>query len=175
LSKAKKRRPAMPLFVLGGPPCQGFSTAGNKRSMDDERNWLFRQYMAVIESVKPAGFVFENVTGLLNMEGGKVFEMIKGELEGLAKGLRVWQLRSEVYGIPQRRARVVMLGDRAGRIPASPPSPVTRVPADERARFDTLPSWITVRQALSDLPPLTPGEDGSAKDYASEPRTPTSD
>ncbi len=93
----------MPLFVLGGPPCQGFSTAGNKRSLDDERNWLFRQYKAVIESVKPHGFVFENVTGVLNMEGGKVFELIREDLEGLVTGLRFWQLRSELYGIPQRR------------------------------------------------------------------------
>jgi Alw26I/Eco31I/Esp3I family type II restriction m6 adenine DNA methyltransferase len=170
--KARKARPRMPLFVLGGPPCQGFSTAGNKRSMGDERNWLFRQYRTVIESVKPAGFVFENVTGLLNMEGGKVFEMIRGELEGLAKGLRFWQLRSEFYGIPQRRARVVLLGDQAGDIPAPPPAPVTRAPDDERTLFDPLPPWISVRQALSDLPPLEPGEDGSGKDYATPPAHP---
>src|SRR5439155_20527282 len=82
IARAEAARPAAgaPLFVLGGPPCQGFSTAGNRRSMDDARNWLFRQYKAVIERLRPDGFLFENVPGLLNMEGGKVFEMILQQL-----------------------------------------------------------------------------------------------
>src|SRR5207237_8233340 len=53
----RKRNPGLPLLVLGGPPCQGFSTAGNRRSMDDDRNWLFRQYKKVLQRLKPMGFV----------------------------------------------------------------------------------------------------------------------
>jgi Alw26I/Eco31I/Esp3I family type II restriction m6 adenine DNA methyltransferase len=163
---------ASPLFVLGGPPCQGFSTAGNRRSMGDERNWLFRQYKAVIERLRPDGFLFENVPGLLNMEGGKVFAMIREELRGLAPAVRNWQLRSELYGIPQRRTRVVILGSREELLPSAAPPKVTRMPDREQTLFDNVSLAVTVRQALSDLPPLEPGEDGSCKDYVSAPAHP---
>ncbi len=177
IGRAEAMRPAAkgaPLFVLGGPPCQGFSTAGKRRSMDDERNWLFRQYKAVIDRLRPDGFLFENVTGLLNMEGGKVFEMILRELLGLRRfsTVRNWQLRSELYGVPQRRTRLVILGGREELLPSAAPPEVTRMPGREQTLFDDVPLAVTVRQALSDLPPLEPGEDGSYKGYVSAPTHP---
>ncbi|WP_252387055.1 DNA cytosine methyltransferase, partial [Escherichia coli] len=53
------------LWILGGPPCQGFSTAGNARTMDDPRNSLFMHYKSLLNEIKPNGFIFENVAGLL--------------------------------------------------------------------------------------------------------------
>ncbi len=164
-----REHPNEPLFVLGGPPCQGFSTAGNKRSLEDERNWLFRPYKEVIERLRPAGFVFENVTGLLSMEKGQVFETIQNELRPLAECLRVMQLRAELYGVPQRRTRVIILGGKAWELPPGPPAQLTQMPAAQIALFGGLPDAVTVRQALSDLPSLVPGEDGSAKEYVGPP------
>lgn len=164
----RSRDGVTPLFVLGGPPCQGFSTAGNRRSMDDDRNWLFKQYKAFLEVIKPDGFVFENVTGLLSMEGGKVFEMIQHELRETTPNLGSWKLKAEEYGVPQRRTRVVLLGDNTGKALLTPPPPVTQF-AEKTGLFATLPQVIGVADALSDLPPLKAGEDGSAQDYLSEP------
>lgn len=163
-----QRNPKLPLVVLGGPPCQGFSTAGNRRSMVDERNWLFRQYKNVLQKIKPTAFVFENVTGLLNMDGGRVFEMVSGELLKEAKSLSAWKLKAEEYGIPQRRTRVILVGNSE---PISPPPQVTQFVA-QASIFGILPPAVTVSDALSDLPPLAPGEDGSTKNYLCEPRHP---
>lgn len=169
--KARKRHPKSPLFVLGGPPCQGFSTAGNRRSMNDGRNWLFRQYKAMIEAIHPDGFIFENVTGLLNMDGGKVFEMIRGQLGQVTDRLSFWRLQAEQYGVPQRRTRVLLVGDSTGRISSNPPQAVTELNGDITL-FGRLPRAISTKEALGDLPSLQPGEDGSHKQYAHEPSHP---
>ena len=164
----EQRNPKLPLLVLGGPPCQGFSTAGNRRSMDDERNWLFRQYKNILKKIRPSAFVFENVPGLLSMDGGQVFEMVRRELLKEAEALSAWKLKAEEYGIPQRRTRVILVGSSQ---PMSPPSPVTQFGA-QATIFGLLPPAVTVSDALSDLPPLDPGEDGSTKDYLFEPLHP---
>lgn len=164
----EQRNSKLPLLVLGGPPCQGFSTAGNRRSMDDERNWLFRQYKNVLQEINPTAFVFENVTGLINMDGGRVFELVRNELLKEAKSLSVWKLKAEEYGIPQRRTRVILLGSSK---PILPPPSVTQLDA-QATIFGRLPPAITVHNALSDLPPLASGEDGSTKDYLCEPLHP---
>lgn len=78
LAGAKRARAdGRPFWVLGGPPCQGFSTAGNQRSMQDRRNHLVWDYVKFLEHAKPDGFVFENVTGLLNMDRGAVFASVR--------------------------------------------------------------------------------------------------
>lgn len=169
---ARHERPDAPLFVLGGPPCQGFSTAGERRTMHDERNWLFRQYRAVLEEVRPTGFVFENVMGLLNMEEGRVFKMILGELKAAVSKVVTWQLRAEEYAIPQRRTRLIIIGSSRRDLDLTSPSPVTQARGLQRRLFGDLPEAITVYEALSDLPPLEPGEDGSDKDYVAEPMHP---
>jgi DNA (cytosine-5)-methyltransferase 1 len=95
--------------------------------------------------------------------------MILRELRGLAPTVRNWRLRAELYGVPQRRTRVVVLGGREELLPPAEPPEVTRMPGREQTLFDGAPLAVTVRQALSDLPPLQPGEDGSGKGYASAP------
>lgn len=68
-------------IVVGGPPCQSYSTLG-KRRMDDRAN-LFMQYKRVLSILKPRAFVFENVTGILSMDGGKLFRNIQREFAEL--------------------------------------------------------------------------------------------
>ena len=167
---ARAKNPNIPLLVIGGPPCQGFSTAGNRRSLSDPRNWLFAQYKAILSAVQPSGFVFENVTGLLNMEGGQVFDMVKRELQATVASLHIWKLRAEEYGVPQRRTRVIIVGDVSGSMPLSPPKPITCFDSAPD-RFNPCASAVTVYEALSDLPPIEHGEDGSQKDYLDVPST----
>lgn len=167
---AATRDPKELLCVLGGPPCQGFSTAGKKRSMEDDRNWLFKDYCKLLAEIKPDVFVFENVTGLLNMDGGRVFEMVKAELSKHAKRLIVWKLHSENYGVPQRRSRVIIVGDNTGKVPEAPPKMVTSMAANDL--ISKLPNPPSVVEALDDLPPLSPGQDGSILRYKHGASTP---
>jgi DNA (cytosine-5)-methyltransferase 1 len=166
--EARRQTSDGPFLVLGGPPCQGFSTAGNRRSVHDERNHLFLDYRAVVESLEPDGFVFENVTGLLNMEGGRVFHEVRAILGEAVDELVLWQVGAEDYGVPQRRSRVMLIGRRTGEVlPA--PEPVTAFPLDAAARTGR-PLATSVSEAIDDLPPLGPGEDATSCDYVSDAR-----
>lgn len=108
--------------IIGGFPCQGFSVANTKRSMEDKRNLLYKEMLRVISDKKPKFFVAENVKGLLSIEGGKVFEMIKSDFENLKDksgkviGYKVNAkiLNAAEYGVPQARERVVIIGNRIG-------------------------------------------------------------
>jgi DNA (cytosine-5)-methyltransferase 1 len=159
-NRSKKK----PLILLGGPPCQGFSTAGNRRSLDDERNHLFRDYIALVDALAPDAFVFENVPGILNMEGGAVFKEILAALRRVSTDTRVWQLSAEEFGVPQRRRRVVVVGFRKMKPVCNPTGPL------QDGLFGGTP--VSVKAALEDLPPLNAGEDGSTKEYLSAPLTP---
>jgi len=165
---ARQLSPGAKLFVLGGPPCQGFSTAGNSRSMQDERNSLFRNYMQIITSINPDGFVFENVMGLLNIEQGRVFEQIKTALRSVTDQLSVWKLDTSNYGIPQRRKRVILVGLKQQLQTLLPP--ILTSDSTGNGLID-LPSAVTTYEALSDLPPLESSQDGENLDYIFPPTT----
>jgi len=165
---ARQLSPGAKLFVLGGPPCQGFSTAGNSRSMQDERNSLFRNYMQIITSINPDGFVFENVMGLLNIEQGRVFEQIKTALRSVTDQLSVWKLDTSNYGIPQRRKRVILVGLKQQLQTLLPP--ILTSDSTGNGLID-LPSAVTTYEALSDLPPLESSQDGENLDYIFPPIT----
>lgn len=170
LVKKKRRSTSTPLIVLGGPPCQGFSTAGNRRTMDDDRNRLFYEYKAFLEEIRPDAFLFENVPGLANMEGGRVFETVRSELSSAISGeLDSWIIHAEEYGVPQRRKRIILIGYNTSNFRISQPNPVT---AYKSRQFTMLPTSITVEDAISDLPRLESGEDGSDKDYVCDPKNP---
>lgn len=165
---ARQMNPSAKLFVLGGPPCQGFSTAGNSRSRQDERNSLFKNYKQVIEAINPDGFVFENVMGLLNMEGGYVFEQIKTAFASVTDQLYVWKLNTADYGIPQRRRRVILIGLQQETQHIPPPTPICD--SDGSGLLGLSPA-VSVYEALSDLPPLEAGQDGENLDYVIPPVT----
>ncbi|HCD8595217.1 TPA: DNA cytosine methyltransferase, partial [Escherichia coli] len=102
---------------------------------------------------------FENVAGLLNMEKGKVFERVKEEFSSTMKTMNGWILNSEHYAIPQRRKRVILVGSNDPLFSIEPPQKLT----------EDKESWVSVKDALSDLPPLQHGEDGSGKYYIHHP------
>ena len=101
-------------LVIGGFPCQGFSVANTKRSMKDERNFLYKEMLRVIKDKKPKFFVVENVKGILSMEHGKVIEMIKKDFESIGYKVDARLLNAAEYGVPQARERVVIIGNRLG-------------------------------------------------------------
>lgn len=100
--------------VIGGFPCQGFSIANKNRSMKDERNFLYKELLRVIEDKKPKFFLAENVKGLLSMEKGKVIEMIKNDFENIGYKVDWKVLNAAQHGVPQARERVFIMGNRIG-------------------------------------------------------------
>ncbi|MEN3971583.1 DNA (cytosine-5-)-methyltransferase [Sphingomicrobium sp. XHP0235] len=160
---SQRRRSNKPLIVVGGPPCQGFSTAGKARSRADARNHLFKDYCRLVEEIDPDAFLFENVTGLLNMEKGAVFQEVIAALGKVAKEIRWWQVSADEFGVPQRRKRVIIVGFRR-----LPPFSLGAPPLSG-GLIGVRP--ISVLEALNDLPKLAAGEDGSLLDYVGPPMT----
>ncbi len=134
-------------ILIGGPPCQAYSLVGRARTNgkigyvpeDDERHYLFREYIRVLDRLRPAAFVMENVKGMLSstIESRMVFEMLMEDLTSLGTGhihhyeLRAIRIsdgratlqeagppsdfivRAEEFGVPQRRHRVIIVGIRS--------------------------------------------------------------
>jgi DNA (cytosine-5)-methyltransferase 1 len=168
-ASARAECDASPFVILGGPPCQGFSTAGNRRSPADERNHLFRDYRGIIDALEPDGFVFENVSGLLNMEAGRVYAELLETIGAGVEHVDDWLLQAETFGVPQRRTRLFLVGHSKQWDVRRPLAISAWPPATAQARG--VPTAPTVRDAISDLPPLAPAEGGEDRNYASEPTT----
>ena len=97
------------LFV-GGSPCQTFSTYGFRRGLEDTRGTLFYDYARLIKEMQPKAFIFENVTGLLNHDHGRTWEIIKGTFESLNYKIKMQVLNASDYNLPQLRKRVFVVG-----------------------------------------------------------------
>jgi DNA (cytosine-5)-methyltransferase 1 len=131
--------------LIGGPPCQGFSTAG-PRFWDDPRNHLLKQYVRALDIIQPKWFLMENVEGLLTANSGEyIKETIKAFVK-LGYSIRLEKVYSQEYSIPQRRKRVIILGNRLG-IDFQFPSPITHSHGKIFRK-----SSITIEHALFGLP-----------------------
>lgn len=137
-------------LVIGGFPCQGFSVANTKRSMKDERNFLYKEMLRVIKDKNPKFFVAENVKGLLSMEKGKVFEMIKKDFESLGYKVDARLLNAAEYGVPQARERLVIIGNRLG-IENPFPTPTHWVDSKQYKSKKGLKDPVTVKQTIGFL------------------------
>lgn len=152
--------------LIGGPPCQAYSLAGRSRRANDktfqkdEKHLLYREYLRIIKVHKPTIFVMENVKGLLSSRhsGDPMFEKIIADLsmpeEGLEYHIRSfvkagngdrlepgdYVIASELYGIPQSRHRVILLGVRK------------EAGLPRHNLLTPVPKPVTVRQAIDDLP-----------------------
>ncbi len=142
-------------IVVGGPPCQSYSTLG-KRQMDDRAN-LFIQYKRVLEILRPKAFIYENVVGLLSMNQGRLFNTVLSEFSELGYELKYKVLNAVNYGVPQFRERVILvgfLGENKYEFP-------------EPTHGEGLKPYVTLKDALGDLPPLSSGETNNT--YLHEP------
>lgn len=109
-----------PLAVIGGPPCQGFSTAG-LRAATDPRNELIFNYLRIVKEVGPRWFIFENVEGLLTSGEGLAVSSLVHEFLRLGYSVRVQKVNFAAYGVPQSRKRVLIVGNRMGMDFSLPP------------------------------------------------------
>lgn len=183
-------------IVIGGPPCQAYSVIGRaKRKGDkkyipenDSRNYLYKEYLYILDKCKPIAFIMENVKGMLSakINGENIFEKIRIDLENPSnvlnkKGIRYklfslsnsstnelkptdFIIKSEEYGIPQGRHRVIILGLREDiaekwsskylLTPASPPTLLSIIGSLPKLRSglskqeDSFSEWIRVIRSM---------------------------
>jgi len=95
--------------IIGGPPCQGFSTVG-KRDAEDSRNYLYKEYCRIIDQVKPDFFMLENVKGLLTLKDGFFKNDIIDHFSRLGYKVVFEVVNASDYGVPQNRHRVIFVG-----------------------------------------------------------------
>lgn len=162
---------ADPDIVIGGPPCQGFSSIRPFRALSegDPRNNLFEHFALVVAKLRPRWFVLENVVGLLTHGGGRVLPQLYASMEAAGYRLDHRVLNAASFGLPQNRERVVVVGSRDGKLFEWPwPTHTTlhRSMAGRRAALlrpeplfsqPTAPA-VTVMEAIHDLPPVGSGE-----------------
>lgn len=145
--------PERPDWVVGGPPCQGFSTVG-RRERDDPRNRLVEEFHKVVDFLRPRGFLIENVTGLRDMQ---FVDEIVALFEPSGYKVTPFVIAAADYGVPQLRRRIFFVGDLEGRL-FVPPEPT-----------HSQKNYVTVEDAIGDLPALQAGEE--KREYDQSPRT----
>lgn len=153
----------VPDIIIGGPPCQGFSLANKRRNKvaDDPRNKLFYGFVKFINWYSPKAFVMENVKGLLSMQNGQVIRTIIEEFTNAGEcGYNVAYkvLKASDYGTPQNRERVILIGFRKD-LNIQPTHPIPYA----------MDRYVTVDDAISDLPQINAGEGEDGAKYLSGP------
>ena len=150
--------------VVGGPPCQAFSTAGKRLSLQDFRGNAIIRYMEIIKEISPEYFILENVRGILStpmnivpqeyeeeyshiveMQGSMIY-FLWNEFKKLGYDLSFTLFNSANYGVPQARERVIIFGSKNGRIPL--PSPT-----HSKSGKETGMPWATIQEAFEGLMP----------------------
>ena len=144
-------------ILIGGPPCQGYSVYNHQRGIDDPRAGLFKEYLRIVEAIQPRWLVMENVTGITSIAGGGVVREIQSGMRKLGYRVDMKLLKAEEYGVPQERRRVFFIATREEHCPILFPT-ATHGPE--------LESFVTVWDAISDLPKLANGEDAGAQKYS---------
>lgn len=146
--------------IIGGPPCQGFSSAGMRRA-GDERNSLVSIFARTIARVRPTAFVFENVEGFLTSEDGIFVRHLLEPLISAGYRIHLRKINAANYGVPQHRKRVIAIGG-LGWEPTFPKPTHSAFGAPGSLRATpTLPFGRTIREALAGLPrpsAIAPGE-----------------
>ena len=136
--------------LSGGPPCQGFSTIGSKNKQDP-RNSLFYEYLRAVAETNPKYTIFENVSGFKRMYGGFAYETLVRELSELGYDTDFGILNAADYGAPQIRLRTIVVGWKRGL-------PAVRLPKPTHGTGPGLKPFVTLMEAIGDLPPLQAGE-----------------
>lgn len=141
--------------IIGGPPCQGYSTRGKCLGKEDERNYLFKEFFKYTDFFKPKYFVIENVAAILGTEDGYFLKSILKEAKKQGYYVQYGVLDARYFGIPQMRRRAVFIGCLEKNI---------KLPL---AKNET--STVSVWDAISDLAYLESGEGEFLSEYKCEP------
>ena len=158
--------------LVGGPPCQGFSTAGN-RDESDSRNSLVFRMLELVHLLQPAVVVIENVLGLRRMQDGAVLDAITNLLKIEEYSVVVLILKAEEFAVPQRRRRIFIIGQKKGDIPIHPKKLLSsmvrgRTRDDVSLATENLRPPVSVSEAISDLPPIPSGYGDDIAEYRSD-------
>ena len=167
-------------MIIGGPPCQAYSTAGrvrDKKGMEnDARNFLFESYVKILEYYLPKLFVFENVTGLFSAKVGgesilpKVISALGKHYEVISDPEKI-VFNTSNYGVPQIRKRIILIGIRKDIKSLNISdiyNSITKTHYDpEMPDSDRkgLKKFVDVKEALGDLPVVYPGQDASTDEF----------
>lgn len=143
-------------LIVGGPPCQGFSQKGQRKSINDPRNFLFLYFYKVVSLIQPKYFVMENVPNLLTSENGFFKHEIETLFQNIGYKITADVLNASDFGVPQNRKRAVIIG-RLGDYSLKMPSP----------QHNKTSVW----DAISDLAYLESGEGEEIQEYKSEPQS----
>lgn len=159
-----------PTAISAGVPCQGFSMSNRKRWQEDKRNFLFKEFVRFVEMLNPDVILLENVSGMRSTKGGQFIRDITQAMSEAGEGYVVESrlLNSADYGVPQTRRRLIFIGHKAKgsseyRFTWPEPTHMKQELGQQRL-FETKPAYITVGDALGDLPSLERGT--SASKYA---------
>jgi len=142
--------------VMGGPPCQGFSQKGKRLSVNDPRNYLFKQFVRFVEEFKPKYFVVENVPNIITTANGFFKKEIIEAFNAIGYDVCSGILHAVDFGVPQDRRRAVFIGQ-LGKLEIGLPQP-TGVKN-------------TVRDAIYDLPFIESGQGEEQSKYDKKPQT----
>ncbi len=143
-------------MVIGGPPCQGFSLKGKKLGLDDPRNFLFLEFVKIVEELKPEVFIIENVKQLLHAQEGYFLQQIRMRFKNLDYIINDGFLNAKNFGVPQNRERTFIIGSKSRSVDL--PKPMTL-------------KFSSVRDAISDLSYLESGEGKFESEYKDKPES----
>ena len=141
--------------IIGGPPCQGFSMAGNigRKFIDDSRNQLFREFARIVEIVQPSYFVMENVARLFTHNKGETKKEIIELFKKMNYNVDCKVVNTADFGIPQVRNRVLFIGNRISNNIVFPTKTVDKP--------------ISIKEAIDKLPKLKSGEKSKIPNHIS--------
>lgn len=142
--------------IIGGPPCQGFSQKGERKTILDERNYLFHYFVKIVAFVAPRFFVMENVPNLLTAEEGAFKEEIYNLFEDLGYTVKSTILNAADYGVPQNRRRAFIIGYKG---------------MSEVNFPEAIQEKVTAWEAISDLSYLGSGEGEYISEYKYSPQS----
>lgn len=152
-----------PFVLMGGPPCQGFSIANTKtRNLDNQNNWMFKEYLRFVKDLEPEWFVFENVVGFKSFDNGNFVIEVEKALQELGYTTSSTVLDASEFGVPQFRKRFFIVGhrlDKGGII----------FDFESLKRHKTK---VSVQEALSDLPSLVNGDKVHESEYKHDANNP---
>lgn len=137
-------------MIVGGPPCQGFSMKGKKLGMDDPRNFLFTEYLNLVQVLSPEVFVIENVKSFLSTSKGWFKEEIISAIQKMGYNVEVGVLKAIDFGVPQKRERTIFICCKTKKIYLPQP---------------TVNKHVTVRDAIEDLAYLESNEGDFEQEY----------
>lgn len=146
-------------ILFGGPPCQGFSISNRRtRTSENPGNWLFKEFVRIAHVWSPDWIVLENVKGIMELDRGEFINSVLMSFRGLGYTCSHFTLNAVHYGVPQFRNRFFLIGSKHG----------LRIEAPKKI---TESDFLTVKDAIDDLPYLSNGADIDILPYLHEAKS----